>query len=81
MRGRTVRDEQLEMQYVKAKEVITRLQNRVAKLEKENARLRRVNNILMRAIEIALTIPSREKQDLHLKSVLEMVQKEGERDG
>ena len=64
------RNEELELQYAKAVDTITRLQARIKKLEDENTKLRRQNDILMRAIEITLTIPG-EKQDLHLKEVLE----------
>jgi len=64
------RNEELELEYAKAIDTITRLQTRIKKLEDENTKLRRQNDILMRAIEITLTIPG-EKQDLHLKEVLE----------
>ncbi len=54
------------------------LEHKIAKLQKENQRLaeenkklKKYNNILMRAIEIALTIRDREKQDLHLKKILQ----------
>ena len=70
MRDITRRNEELELEYAKAVDTITRLQARIKKLEDENTRLRRQNDILMRAIEITLTIPG-EKQDLHLKEVLE----------
>ena len=62
------RNEELELEYAKAIDTITRLQTRIKKLEDENTKLRRQNDILMRAIEITLTS---EKQDLHLKEVLE----------
>ena len=42
------RNEELELQYVKAIETITRLQHRIKKLEDENTKLRRQNDILMR---------------------------------
>ena len=64
------RNEELELQYAKAIDTITRLETRIKRLEDENMKLRRQNDILMRAIEITLTIPG-EKQDLHLKEVLE----------
>jgi len=64
------RNEELELEYAKAIDTITRLQTRIKKLEDENTKLRRQNDILMRAIEITLTIPG-EKQNLHLKEVLE----------
>ena len=64
------RNEELELEYAKAIDTITRLQTRIKKLEDENTKLRRQNDILMRTIEITLTIPG-EKQDLHLKEVLE----------
>jgi len=64
------RNEELELQYAKAIDTITRLETRIKRLEDENMKLRRQNDILMRAIEITLTIPG-EKQNLHLKEVLE----------
>jgi len=48
------------------------------RLAEENKKLKKYNNILMRAIEIALTIRDREKQDLHLKKVLEKLKETGE---
>ncbi len=41
------RNEELELQYAKAIETITRLQNRIKKLEDENTKLRRQNDILI----------------------------------
>jgi FtsZ-binding cell division protein ZapB len=77
------RNEELELQYAKAIDTITKLQNKIARLEKENKelleenkKLKKYNNILMRAIEIALTIRDREKQDLHLKAVLQKIKEE-----
>ena len=70
MKTRDRRNEELELEYAKAIDTITRLQTRIKKLEDENTKLRRQNDILMRAIEITLTIPG-EKQNLHLKEVLE----------
>jgi FtsZ-binding cell division protein ZapB len=79
------RNEELELQYAKAIDTITRLQNRIKKLEKENIslkdenmKLRRQNNILMRAIEIALQIHNAEAQYRHLKAVLEKLRETGE---
>ena len=64
------RNEELELQYVKAIETITRLQNRIKKLEDENTKLRRQNDILMRAIEIATQIDA---QTNDLRSVLRRI--------
>jgi len=71
---------ELELQYHKALNTIAVLERKIAKLQKENQRLaeenkklKKYNDILMRAIEIALTIRDREKQDLHLKKVLESI--------
>ena len=64
------RNEELELQYVKAIETITRLQNRIKKLEDENTKLRRQNDILMRAIEIATQIDA---QSNDLRSVLKRI--------
>ena len=64
------RNEELELQYVKAIETITRLQNRIKKLEDENTKLRRQNDILMRAIEVATQIDT---QTNDLRSVLKRI--------
>ena len=79
------RNEELELQYHKALNTIAVLERKIAKLQKENKelleenkKLKKYNNILMRAIEIALTIRDREKQDLHLKKVLEKLKETGE---
>jgi len=78
-------NEELQKQYAKAINTITILERKLEKLQKENQRLaeenkklKKYNNILMRAIEIALTIRDREKQDLHLKKVLEKLKETGE---
>jgi len=63
------RNEELELQYAKAIETITRLQNRIKKLEDENTKLRKQNDILMRAIEIA----TQTKETNDLKSVLKRI--------
>ncbi len=52
MKTRDRRNEELELEYAKAIDTITRLQTRIKKLEDENIKLRRQNDILMRAIEI-----------------------------
>jgi len=64
------RNEELELQYAKAIETITRLQHRIKKLEDENTKLRRQNDILMRAIEIATQIDA---QSNDLRSVLKRI--------
>jgi len=64
------RNEELELQYAKAIDTITRLQNKIKKLEEENMKLRRQNKILMRAIKIAKQIEDYNTQTRHLKSVL-----------
>ena len=76
-------NEELQKQYAKAIDTITRLQNRIKKLEKENIslkdenmKLRRQNNILMRAIEIALQIHNAEAQYKHLSLVLQKIKEE-----
>jgi len=78
-------NEELQLRYAKAIDTITKLQNKIARLERENQqlmeenkKLKKYNNILTRAIEIALTIRDREKQDLHLKKVLEKLKETGE---
>ena len=73
-------NEELQLRYARALNTIAALERKIAKLQKENKelleenkKLKKYNNILMRAIEIALTIRDREKQDLHLKKVLESI--------
>jgi predicted nuclease with TOPRIM domain len=83
-------NEELQIQYSKALNTIAALERKLQKLERENERLqkenkelleenkklKKYNNILMRAIEIALTIRDREKQDLHLKAILQKIKEE-----
>jgi len=69
------RNEELELQYAKAIDTITRLQNKIKKLEEENMKLRRQNKILMRAIKIAKQIEDHNTQTRHLKSVLRELRK------
>ena len=76
-------NEELQLRYAKAIDTITKLQNKIARLERENQqlmeenkKLKKYNNILTRAIEIALTIRDREKQDLHLKAILQKIKEE-----
>ncbi len=74
------RNEELQRQYTKAIDTIVRLENRVQKLEEENARLRKQVNMLMRALEIASQIKDYNAQTKHLKLVLKkMKEKYGER--
>jgi Protein of unknown function (DUF904). len=69
------RNEELELQYAKAIDTITRLQSRIKKLEEENMKLRRQNDILRRAIKIAIQIEDHNAQTIHLKSVLRELRK------
>ncbi len=74
------RNEELQRQYTKAIDTIVRLENRVQKLEEENARLRKQVNTLMRALEIASQIKDYNAQTKHLKTVLKKLkEKYGER--
>ncbi len=74
------RNEELQRQYTKAIDTIVRLENRVQKLEEENARLRKQVNTLMRALEIASQIKDYNAQTKHLKLVLKKLkEKYGER--
>jgi len=74
------RNEELELQYAKAIDTITRLQNKIKKLEEENAKLRNQVNTLMRALEIASQIKDYNTQTKHLKLVLKKLkEKYGER--
>ena len=69
------RNQELEQQYAKAIDTITMLQNKIKKLEEENMKLRRQNDILMRAIKIAIQIKDYNAQTRHLKSVLRELRK------
>nr|WP_020936645.1 cell division protein ZapB [Saccharolobus solfataricus]CDF66447.1 conserved conjugative plasmid protein [Saccharolobus solfataricus P2] len=78
-------NEELQRQYAKAIDTITRLQNEIAKLKRENVtlknenmRLRRQNNILERAMEIAIGIKDYNAQTRFLKKVLEKLRETGE---
>jgi len=74
------RNEELELQYAKAIDTIARLENRVQRLEEENAKLRKQVNTLMRALEIASQIKDYNAQTKHLESVLKKLkEKYGER--
>ena len=74
------RNEELELQYAKAIDTIARLENRVQRLEEENAKLRKQVNTLIRALEIASQIKDYNAQTKHLESVLEKLkEKYGER--
>ncbi|QGA54542.1 hypothetical protein GFS03_08145 [Sulfolobus sp. E5-1-F] len=74
---------ELQVQYSRAINTITALENRVLVLQKklealrkENEKLRSQRDILLRGIEIALQISSKEKQDLHLKKIIEKLKEE-----
>jgi FtsZ-binding cell division protein ZapB len=69
------RNEELELQYAKAIDTIIMLKNKIKKLEEENMKLRRQNDILRRAIEIAIQIKDYNAQTIHLKSVLRELRK------
>ena len=70
------RNEELELQYHKALNTIAALERKIAKLQRENEKLRRQRNILLRGMQIALQISSKEKQDLHLKMIIERIRRE-----
>ena len=65
------RNEELELLYIKALNLIETLEKKIERLEEENKKLRKQRDTLLRAIEIALQIKSKEIQDLHLSRVLE----------
>ncbi|ALG96999.1 hypothetical protein [Sulfolobus monocaudavirus SMV3] len=67
------RNTELEIEYRKALDTITVLEKKIERLERENEKLRKQRDTLLRAIKIALEISNREKQDLHLKKVLEYI--------
>jgi len=54
------------------------LQKENIQLKDENLKLKRMNNILMRAIEIALTIKNYDAQTRHLQLVLQKLRETGE---
>jgi cell division protein FtsB len=67
---------ELELQYHKALDTIAALERKIAKLQRENEKLRRQRDILLRGMQIALQISSKEKQDLHLKMIIERIRRE-----
>jgi cell division protein FtsB len=67
---------ELELQYHKALNTIAALERKIAKLQRENEKLRRQRDILLRGMQIALQISSKEKQDLHLKMIIERIRRE-----
>ncbi|WP_088912480.1 hypothetical protein [Sulfolobus acidocaldarius] len=67
---------ELELQYHKALNTIAALERKIAKLKRENEKLRRQRDILLRGMQIALQISSKEKQDLHLKMIIERIKQE-----
>nr|WP_012386962.1 cell division protein ZapB [Sulfolobus islandicus]ABE99636.1 hypothetical protein [Sulfolobus islandicus]ABE99685.1 hypothetical protein [Sulfolobus islandicus] len=69
-------NEELQRQYAKAINTIAALERKIAKLQEENKRLRKLNNILYRAMEIAVQIHNAEAQYRHLKAVLERIKRE-----
>jgi cell shape-determining protein MreC len=69
------RNQELEIEYRKVLNILEHLEKKVKKLEKENEKLRKQRDILLRAITIALQINNVQKQDLHLRKVLEYIKK------
>jgi len=69
-------NEELQIQYSKALNTIAALERKVARLQRENEKLRRQRDILLRGMQIALQISSKEKQDLHLKMIIERIRRE-----
>ena len=76
-------NEELQLRYARALNTIAALERKIAKLQRENEelkseneKLRRQRNILLRGMQIALQISSKEKQDLHLKMIIERIRRE-----
>ena len=69
-------NEELQIQYSKALNTIAALERKIARLQRENEKLRRQRDILLRGMQIALQISSKEKQDLHLKMIIERIRRE-----
>jgi uncharacterized coiled-coil protein SlyX len=67
---------ELEQRYARALNTIAALERKIAKLQRENEKLRRQRDILLRGMQIALQISSKEKQDLHLKMIIERIRRE-----
>jgi len=65
------RNEELEALYMKALNTINILLKKIERLEKENEKLRRERDILLRAMKIAKQINDKQKQDLHIDRVLQ----------
>ena len=69
-------NEELQLRYARALNTIAALERKIAKLQRENEKLRRQRDILLRGMQIALQISSKEKQDLHLKMIIERIRRE-----
>jgi len=76
-------NEELQLRYARALNTIAALERKIAKLQRENEELKRENeklrrqrDILLRGMQIALQISSKEKQDLHLKMIIEKIRRE-----
>jgi len=78
-------NEELQLRYARALNTIAVLERKIAKLQKENKelleenkKLKKYNNILTRAIEIAIQIKDYNAQTRHLQLVLQKLRETGE---
>jgi molybdopterin-biosynthesis enzyme MoeA-like protein len=55
---------------------IKKLERENEELKKEIEKLTKQRNILLRGMEIALQIRKKEKQDLHLKAIVQRIKRE-----
>jgi hypothetical protein len=68
------RNQELETEYKKALNIITILEKKVEKLERENSKLRRQRDTLLRAIEIASEMCEEKQYDIN--KVIEIIKKD-----
>jgi Protein of unknown function (DUF904). len=69
------RNEELELQYAKAIDTITRLQSRIKKLEEEKHETEEAKRYIKEGYKIAIQIEDHNAQTRHLKSVLRELRK------
>jgi len=73
------RNEELEIEYRKALNIIETLQRKIERLERENRKLRRQRDVLLRTIEIASKMCEEKQYDVN--KAIEIIKKDLERTG
>jgi len=71
------RNEELEIEYRKALNIIETLQRKIERLERENRKLRRQRDVLLRTIEIASKMCEEKQYDVN--KAIEIIKKDLER--